>query len=238
MDWFRAVDIYCERTSPAFWAEPVNALTNAAFLLAALWGAVEARRREITSPVVWLLIALAALIGVGSFLFHSYATVWAGLADVVPIWTFVAVFVVVALHRIGGLSAGGITLLVIALVLAATLLVMLGSNGPPPEAPRPPSRLNGSEQYAPAIAALLGFSLLMAWRRHPLRHWVWAATAVFALSLTFRTLDPAVCDRFPLGTHFLWHLLNGLTIGLLLQMLVRTGHGDIHAPPRSTPPAR
>jgi hypothetical protein len=29
------VDIYCERTDPSFWAEPVNALTNIAFLLAA-----------------------------------------------------------------------------------------------------------------------------------------------------------------------------------------------------------
>jgi len=33
-----AVDHYCERTSSAFDAEPLNALTNAAFLVAA-WGA-------------------------------------------------------------------------------------------------------------------------------------------------------------------------------------------------------
>ncbi|MFT2588559.1 hypothetical protein ACMWPQ_29155, partial [Escherichia coli] len=33
------VDLYCERLSTAFWAEPVNALSNLAFLLAAyfLW---------------------------------------------------------------------------------------------------------------------------------------------------------------------------------------------------------
>ena len=31
-----AIDLYCERTSAAFWAEPVNALSNLAFVTAAL----------------------------------------------------------------------------------------------------------------------------------------------------------------------------------------------------------
>ena len=35
MDWFAPIDIYCERTAPGFWDEPFNALTNAAFLIAA-----------------------------------------------------------------------------------------------------------------------------------------------------------------------------------------------------------
>ncbi len=36
MDWFQPLDQYCERTAPAFWAEPVNALSNAAFVIAAV----------------------------------------------------------------------------------------------------------------------------------------------------------------------------------------------------------
>ena len=38
MDLTRAIDIYCERIDTAFWAEPVNAVTNLAFILAALYG--------------------------------------------------------------------------------------------------------------------------------------------------------------------------------------------------------
>lgn len=34
--WLTPIDIQCERTSAALWAEPVNVLTNAAFLIAAL----------------------------------------------------------------------------------------------------------------------------------------------------------------------------------------------------------
>ena len=37
MEWFEAVDGYCERVDAAFWSEPINVVTNAAFLIAALW---------------------------------------------------------------------------------------------------------------------------------------------------------------------------------------------------------
>lgn len=33
-----SLDLYCERCSPDFWAEPVNALTNISFLVAAFFG--------------------------------------------------------------------------------------------------------------------------------------------------------------------------------------------------------
>jgi len=35
VDFWRSVDLYCERTDPGFWSEPLNAASNAAFLLAA-----------------------------------------------------------------------------------------------------------------------------------------------------------------------------------------------------------
>ena len=222
MNWSATIDIYCERLSPDFWAEPVNALTNAAFVLAALWGAVTARRLGVTHPVAWLLIGLAGLIGVGSFLFHTHATVWAALADVAPIWTFVAVFVLAAMRYLMGMSPARVALVsglvIAAAVLTARLLAMTEGTG----APDAPDPLNGSGQYAPALLALVVFAVLTRWRGHPSANWIAAATGVFLLSLTFRTLDRDICDAIPLGTHFLWHLLNGLMIALLLQMFLRT----------------
>jgi hypothetical protein len=84
-----------------------------------------------------------------------------------------------------------------------------------------PTALNGSEQYAPALIALLVFSFVTWRRRHPVWRWIWAATGVFCLSLVFRTIDLRVCESFPIGSHFMWHLLNGLMVGLLLQLLLR-----------------
>lgn len=31
MDWMLYVDLYCERTAPGVWNEPLNALSNLAF---------------------------------------------------------------------------------------------------------------------------------------------------------------------------------------------------------------
>lgn len=222
MDWTATIDIYCERMSPGFWAEPVNALSNAAFLLAAIWGAVTARRLGVMHPVAWLLIVLAGLIGVGSFLFHTYATTWAALADVAPIWTFVAVFVLAAIRYLIGMTPGRVALVSVLVIAAAALAARLLAMTEGTDAPAAPDPLNGSGQYAPALLALVVFSILTRWRGHPSANWIAAATGVFLLSLTFRTLDRDICGAIPLGTHFLWHLLNGLVIALLLQMFLRT----------------
>ena len=39
MRWSESIDMYCERTDPGLWSEPLNAVTNLAFLVAAalLW---------------------------------------------------------------------------------------------------------------------------------------------------------------------------------------------------------
>lgn len=220
MDWSASVDIYCERMGPEFWAEPLNAISNAAFILAALWAAWSIRAFGIHSRPIMLLTALAFCIGVGSFLFHTYAQIWSGLADTIPIWTFVLVYILTCIHVIGGVAPGRIaigTLVVFAVIIVATLA--FDSPDSTPDSTR--SWTNGSEQYLPAVAAMLFFSALTLYRRHPLRVWFTAATAVFLVSLGFRTLDIHVCDTFPAGTHFIWHTLNGAMIALLLQALIR-----------------
>ncbi|MCF1708412.1 ceramidase domain-containing protein [Tabrizicola sp. J26] len=225
MDWTAAVDIYCERIGPGFWAEPVNALTNLAFPLAAAWAAATALQRSIRDPIVWALIILAGLIGIGSFLFHSYATRWSELVDTVPIWGFVGLFIVAALRFLSGISAPGIMLAGAGVMAGAGLVAFLATG----EGPSGTDWANGSYQYAPALLALLVFAAIAYRRRHPSAPWITLAVLVFAASLGFRTLDRDICASFPQGTHFLWHLLNALVVGLLLQMLIRTGGFASHA---------
>ena len=224
MDWLQAVDIYCERTSVAFLAEPFNALSNLSFIAAALWGAATARSRGLRSPMVWVLIGMAAMIGLGSFLFHTFANRWSELADTLPIWSFVALFVLAAMHFIGGMSVARVLRVAGFVIIGAVLTIWLLASGEGADAAvQAADPLNGSGQYAPALIALLVFAGITAWRRHPAAPWVAAATGTFLVSLVLRTLDRDLCAAFPIGTHFGWHLMNGLMIALLLQMLVRTG---------------
>lgn len=42
--------------------------------------------------------------------------------------------------------------------------------------------------------------------------------ALLAVSLTFRSLDQPLCAAVPLGTHFLWHLLNAVLLGWMIEL--------------------
>nr|WP_321458066.1 ceramidase domain-containing protein [uncultured Cohaesibacter sp.] len=234
MTLLTSVDIYCERTDASYWSEPVNALTNLPFILAALWAwwtyqKLQSRNGDSRNDILILIaIILAGLIGIGSYLFHTHAQVWSSFADVIPIWTFVAYYLFLAIYRIVGTSLAralriyGITLICIFVVLWAFSRFLLATNA----ADAGGDGLNGSTQYLPGIIALYGFALALHIRKHAARGWIFMAAVVFTLSIFFRTIDMTVCSSFPLGTHFLWHILNGLFIGLLLQTLVRYGRKD------------
>lgn len=244
MDWFTPIDIYCERVSTAFWAEPLNAISNLAFILAALWGWIEAKRRDRLDPMTMVLILLAGMIGIGSFLFHTFANAWSSLADVIPIWTFVLLFVLVALRRVAGIRPGKIGIGVAVIAAAIAIVFAFGGDGsgsqtseasnvaqedvatPSVQADHTHasenSRLNGSEQYLPAVLALLAFTFLTRRNGHEIAPWITAATAIFMISLTVRTLDMHLCEIWPMGTHFIWHILNGTMIALLFQGLIRS----------------
>ena len=225
MDWFQQVDRYCERLDPSFWSEPLNAVSNGAFILAAIFGCWYAARHRALEPGVIVLIALAFLVGVGSFLFHTVATVWAGLADVLPIQLFIVSYFVLAMRRFVGLPWWG-SGLAAAAFMALSVFGGKFLRGIPPLS----ERLNGSEGYLPPLTALVlvGLGLILAGRRGAGLSLV-AAGAIFAVSLGFRIVDMRVCPSLPIGTHFMWHLLNGVLLGTLIASMVRFGR-----PPRRT----
>jgi hypothetical protein len=213
MDWSAPIDLYCERLAPGFWAEPLNALTNAAFLLAAAAPSLARKDRQPGLFVV-LLAALVAIIGIGSFLFHTLANRWSLLADVLPITLFIYAYLGFALHRFlrFGWVATGMALAVF-LPLSAGIEALA----------RP--LLGGSAGYLPALLAMLSVALL-TWRAgHPAARWQLAAAGLFVLSLTLRTLDAPLCAALAAGTHFLWHLLNAATLATLLFAAAR--HADL-----------
>lgn len=224
MEWFAPIDIYCERTGPEIWSEPLNAISNASFLLAAIWAYWTAKQRDVLNWTISSAIILVALISVGSFLFHTQANVWSELADVIPIWTFVVWFVILSIHyqtgrknlkRTTGIVVGSIA-------FVGVIIWMIGSDvTTDPNIAEAGDGLNGSSQYAPAILALFVFAIIMQLKKSAGRWWVLAAAIAFTVSLTFRTVDLWVCPSLAIGTHFVWHLLNGLMIALLLQGLIR-----------------
>jgi hypothetical protein len=236
------VFLYCERgTSEALLAEPVNAASNGAFLLAALAGLtlLLLRPREERSADHYLLIGLVLLIGLGSLAFHLYATSVTELADVLPIGIFMLVYLGFALNRFLGVPVGWSALLVIGFtaLMAADMQVKCWDGGigvPGPEAQGVKPCLNGSLFYLPALGALIVVGLLLEEKRHRAAPYLLWAAAILAVSVTLRTLDMALCDRIviegrKIGTHFAWHVLNGLALFLLLRASLEGGLNAVRA---------
>jgi hypothetical protein len=90
--------------------------------------------------------------------------------------------------------------------------------------------VSGSTRYLPALLALAVCGGLLAARRHPAGRAFLLAAGVFVVSLTFRSIDARLCEAVPIGTHFLWHLLNGALLGWLLLTMVRYGRHPGKAP--------
>ena len=209
MDWTAPIDFYCERLAPGLWAEPLNAISNLAFIAAAAYGLAALRRSGRSDPFAAGLVLLVAVIGVGSLLFHIFANGWSVIADVAPITLFIYLYLAMALRRFFALSWP-----IVVALLAAFFALNWGV-----EAALSPL-IAGSAGYVPALAAMLGLGALLAARRHPAGRYLLLAGSVFLVSLTLRTLDLPLCAALPFGTHWLWHLLNALTLALLLRAAV------------------
>jgi MYXO-CTERM domain-containing protein len=214
MDFSEAVRDYCERLDGGFWSEPLNAVTNAGFLVAAAAALTLLRRRRQRDPAARALIAVTASVGVGSFLFHTFATRGAMLLDVIPIALFIYGFFLLALRRLFGLGAG-VSVVLTALFALASYVTDASFHG-----------LNGSVAYFPALAALVTFSTLL-WRRNRFAaRGLAIAAGVFTVSLLFRSGDRAICPVLPVGAHFIWHLLNALVLWLLLRIAILSQSGE------------
>jgi hypothetical protein len=212
MDWFAPIDAYCERLGPGLWAEPLNAVSNVAFIIAALWATRAAHRRG-SGTAIWLLIALVFVIGLGSLAFHTFANRWSAMADVLPITLFIYGYLAFALRRFLGLRwwKVGLGLGVLLLVTLAVERIM------------PPGFMNGSGAYLPALVASVIVALELGRRGHPAQLNVGLASTILFMSLIFRTADQILCSLVPIGTHFIWHLLNGLVLALYLEAAIRYG---------------
>lgn len=212
------VGCYCERgLDPGFWAEPLNALSNLAFFIAAVmaYADLRCRRPQRGDWAIVALILLVMVVGTGSFLFHTLATTWARAADALPIAVFVFAYLMLALSWFFGRGPLVAGLVALAVAAASSFL---------------PPWLNGSFTYAPALLALLTVGILLRLRGHRAAGWIMAASGVFAVSLVLRTIDlgpgclvhpPDAADpQFRIGTHPFWHVLNAAVLYLLLRAAI------------------
>jgi len=196
---------YCERTSHSLIAEPINLITNLAFIISAALLFNYTRKQSVPPRIgdYGLILNLFA-IGVGSALFHSFANFLTEMMDVIPILTFQLVWLWHYFSRIFGFSFWLKVLLLVVYFVANMLIPMLPMPDPDPT--------NGSMAYGGSLLVMLVLSFHYRSVSNHSPNLLLTMTGVFILSLTLRTIDKNICGSFGLGTHFFWHCLNAVVL--------------------------
>jgi len=208
MELSRTIDGYCERTDPTYWAEPLNAFTNAAFIIAAvvMW------RRAEGYPAGRTLAGILFAIGIGSYLFHTHATVWAVILDVIPIVLFAMTYIFLANRDFWNMpvwiSAVGAGLYVPYSTVVGTMFGKLPF-------------FEISSVYWPLPLLILLYAALLSKRIPGTALNLAIGAIILCVSLTFRSLDEIVCAAFPIGTHIFWHILNAIMLGWMIETWLR-----------------
>lgn len=207
MDWLQQFDGYCERTDFTYWSEPLNAVSNIAFIIAAviLW------RRCAGVPMARSLSGILFVIGIGSYLFHTYATVWASVLDVVPIAIFILFYLFLVNRDIVPMGAWkAVFATAVFIPYAATTVPALN---------RVPFLMISSFYWT--VPLLLALYAIFLRRRPGIAGGFLTGAALLSGSIILRSLDESLCDAIKIGTHFVWHILNGVMLGWMIHVYAR-----------------
>ena len=208
MDLFKPIDIYCERLDIGIWAEPINAVTNIAFILAAIIMWLRCKNLVEGKILSFLLFS----IGCGSFLFHTYAQTWAALLDVTAILIFILTYIFVANRRFLFWSKMVSLIGVILFFTYQLLLVSILSNI---------QFFGSSVQYIPVAILIFIYSGLLRKSEPNLSRGLFIGAAILCLSIISRTVDEPLCSILSVGTHFVWHILNAIMLSWMIEILRR-----------------
>jgi hypothetical protein len=154
--------------------------------------------------------------GIGAFLFHTTATVWAVVLDMLPFLVFMLLVLWLTLTRLFAWSP-----LAAAIGLAAFVAVMLVGGTLVPR-----GLLPTGVYYLLPLVVLVIVAVLLSLRRSPAAPSYLAAAFVFAAAFAARELDGPLCGAIPIGTHFLWHLFAALLAFILIRAAI------LYAPPK------
>lgn len=204
----QSIDIYCERLDVGIWAEPINAVTNFAFILAAIIMWIRCKNLVEGRVLAFLLFS----IGCGSFLFHTFAQTWAAILDVTPILIFILTYIYAANRRFlvwsKRMSITGVILFLPYQFLVVSILSSIQFFG-------------SSAQYVPVAILIFFYSALLHKSKSNLSRELFVGATILSLSIFARTIDEPLCLIVSVGTHFIWHILNAIMLAWMIEILRR-----------------
>lgn len=209
--------VYAETNLTAYIAEPWNAFSSLAIILPAIFWAIKLKGKTKTYTFLYSCIPLLLLGGIGSTLYHaSRSSNWLLIMDVLP-----AVALTIAIGTYFWLKVVPGWWQAFSIVIPFNVV-----------------RFSLFEFMSPEMAVNIGYFIsgamfflpvLMYLNRNKYRHRkdILLSILFLGLSLLFRNLDHTLIYLFPMGSHFLWHLLSGIGAYFMANYLYKLRQDEI-----------
>ena len=83
--------------------------------------------------------------------------------------------------------------------------------------------INGSEQYFPLVLILIIYFFIILVFKKNYNLTMLASILILISSIFFRSIDQIICDFFSIGSHFVWHFLNSVSLGIFIIVILNNG---------------
>ena len=203
---------YCEYISNFWLHEPLNAITNFGFFIGAYFLYRLIKKNNLNMNLGTVLISMMIALGLGSLAWHSYRITPTLLMDEIPIYIFIAFafyFLTKSLARSHKLTI--IISFFTALIYYAVFAYIPSLNV-----------FQGAFKYIFVVLLFLILSMLIVKKFGP-HYSLILPLSLLAFGVLFRIMDLYICPVFPLGTHFIWHILVVSTMYFTSIIILRLG---------------
>ncbi len=196
IDIFTRFPHYCESYQHLWLNEPLNIISNLSFFVGAYYLYKLARNKKYNKNVSIFLTGIMVILGLGSLAWHSHRTTLTLLSDELPIYIFIIFafyFLIQSLTKKHTLTVTTLffTILVYYLLFAYIPVLNL---------------FQGSLHYVFALCIFFVINTLIIHKFGSSYSFTFPLS-ILVIALIFRMIDISLCPIFPIGTHFLWHIL-------------------------------
>ncbi len=214
---------YCGRYSEGFLGEPQNSISNIVFIIGAAYAWHVSRSTGYQDAWAMLLFILAAAIGFGSFTFHTFPTETTLLIDLIPIQLFGLAYFGYIGSRYFEATNLSVAMALVAFFFIRQFWISF----------MPQGALGGGITHIPTLALVFLCSAYLLFKFRRLGILMFAAGVTYSAALYIRTWDLYLCSEFPFGLHWAWHVLTGLTVGILVYAVASsTPNKLVHVKPK------
>ena len=207
MNLLQSIDLYCERQNILFWSEPINALTNFFFIVFGLYLFFKTFNDKFSRVLSIELV----IIGVFSFLFHTFANLLTAIMDTFSILIFGFTYLFGANFWFLNLSItksiSGVLIFVPYSMLVTFFFAAI-------------FRIDEwFSLYYSYVFLFLGYSIYLRNKNPYVSKNLFICFFILLISVILRSIDHKFCSNLSLGTHFLWHILNSIVLGVSITTL-------------------